>query len=172
MHWPRNPQSLPLPWTKPYFRTMVLFATINWAIKHRWSFIKSLTCCGDAWFLRDWERIQIFYLSFVRPNLRKQVTTGAKSWKFLLLFQVIEAKSNECQCLTLTVREDCNVFCLSSIAVKMKQKIGFQNGSPATRVETWKLKWFSAESVRQFVTLLMAIHEGSTGYSMSVTYIT
>ncbi|CAO2823323.1 unnamed protein product [Amaranthus hypochondriacus] len=85
---------------------------------------------------------------------------------------VIEAKENQCQCVTLTVREDCNVFCLSSIADKMKQKIGFQNRSPAARVETWKLKWFSAESLRQFVTLLMAIHRGMTEYSMSVTYIT
>lgn len=82
---------------------------------------------------------------------------------------VIEA--NESQCVTLTLRKGSRVPCLSSIIERMKLKIGFQNRSTTSRSRTWKLKWFSAESLCKFVTLLKAIHRGTASPTLSTTYI-
>lgn len=82
---------------------------------------------------------------------------------------VIVAKEN--LCVTLTLIEDPRVSCISSIVDTMKLKVGLWNGSMVARAKTWKLKWFSEESLCQFVTLLKAIHRGMTTSTLSIKYI-
>ncbi|XP_021736386.1 uncharacterized protein LOC110702932 [Chenopodium quinoa] len=82
---------------------------------------------------------------------------------------VIEAKEN--LSVTLTLRENSPISCLSPILDMMKPRVGFKNGSTIPGAMTWKLKWFSAESLCKFVTLLKAIHRGMTSSSLAITYI-
>ncbi|KNA06876.1 hypothetical protein SOVF_177000 isoform B [Spinacia oleracea] len=73
---------------------------------------------------------------------------------------VIETKEN--LYATLTLREDSTVSCLSPIFDNMKLRAGYQNGSMVSGAKKWKMKWFSAESLSKFVTLVKAIHRGMT----------
>lgn len=73
-------------------------------------------------------------------------------------FQVIEAR--ESQCVTLALVRATSELCPS--ANTDKEQVGLDKEKTASGSLTWKLKWFSEESLFKFVALFKAIHAGAT----------
>lgn len=82
---------------------------------------------------------------------------------------VIEAE--ETQCVTLTLEARPREHCLSAIVDTVKAKVGFQDKNGPARTTTWKLKWFSAESLSNFIVLLKALHGEMATSSLCIRYI-
>lgn len=71
---------------------------------------------------------------------------------------VIEAR--ESQCVTLALVRASSELCPS--ANTDKEQVGLDKEKTASGSLTWKLKWFSEESLFKFVALFKAIHAGAT----------
>jgi len=72
--------------------------------------------------------------------------------------------------VTLTVEARPREHCLSAILDTVKTKFGFQDKNRPATTTTWKLKWFSAESLSNFIMLLKALHEEMATSSLCIRY--
>lgn len=79
-----------------------------------------------------------------------------------LIFQVIE--SSESLCLTLAVKKVMSKLCLD----KTTNEVGTIH-SPAVPL-TWKLRWFSEESLFKFLSLFKALHDSVTSAPLVVVH--
>uniref|UniRef100_A0A5B7AE67 Uncharacterized protein n=2 Tax=Davidia involucrata TaxID=16924 RepID=A0A5B7AE67_DAVIN len=68
----------------------------------------------------------------------------------------------EILCVTLAIACTTSEFCPSDKADKVKEDASLTKEKPASGPMTWKLKWFSEDSLFKFATLLKAIHGGRT----------
>ncbi|KAK9278470.1 hypothetical protein L1049_028036 [Liquidambar formosana] len=72
---------------------------------------------------------------------------------------VIEARGS--RCVTLVLECAMSDFCPSAKADKVKEVEALDEKGTSSRSLTWKLKWFSEESLFKFAALLRAIHAGT-----------
>ena len=74
---------------------------------------------------------------------------------------MIEAREGG-QCITLALERATPEFCPSTTITNKKQ-VGLDKEKTAPGGSlTWKLKWFSEESLFKFVALFKAVHAGAT----------
>lgn len=79
-----------------------------------------------------------------------------------LYFQVIETREN--LCITLTVKKVMSKLCLDNTA----DEVETTHSLPGPL--TWKLRWFSEESLFKFLSLFKALHDSATSSPLVVEY--
>lgn len=80
-----------------------------------------------------------------------------------LLFQVIDTR--EIWCLTLSLEQETSVFCASQKGMVEDEDATLTGKRSASASASWKLKWFSEDSLFNFVALLKAIHAATANPS-------
>lgn len=78
--------------------------------------------------------------------------------------QELVIETRESLCITLTVKKVMSKLCLDNTADEVET-----TQSPPVPL-TWKLRWFSEESLFKFLSLFMALHDSATSSPLVVEY--
>ncbi|KAJ8445059.1 hypothetical protein Cgig2_022579 [Carnegiea gigantea] len=152
-----------------YDRTIMAYSIYCWGILPRnYQPISMLRCRKNLDAIR---KTNVLLSSERACSTKSKLLKNPKKLKAFNMERISVIEAEETQCVTLTLEARPREHCLSAIVDTVKAKVGFQDKNGPARMTTWKLKWFSAESLSNFIVLLKALHAEMATSSLCIRYI-